>query len=109
VAIGRPVTELFVREIYPLPESVRASSEYRRLFAVIGAVWGLYFLCRAGVRGIAFVTLSKELYLAVVAASDVPFLLGLLAWSVWFGARRLRRSGHWPAIVAAADAAPNPR
>jgi hypothetical protein len=107
VAIRRPVTELFAREIYPLPDSVRGSPEYRRLFGVIGAVWGLYFLCRAAVRGVAFVTLSKELYLAVVAASDVPFLLGLLVWSVWFGARRLRRSEHWPAIVAAAGAAPN--
>jgi intracellular septation protein A len=109
VAIRRPITELFSREIFPLPDSVRASADYRRLFAVIGAVWGVYFLCRAAVRGIAFVTLSKELYLAVVAASDVPFLIALLAWSVWFGARRLRESEHWPAIVAAAEAAPSPR
>lgn len=101
VAIGRPVTELFAREIYPLPDTVRASGEYRRLFALIAAVWGAYFLLRAGVRLVAFVTLRKELYLVVVAVSDVPFLLGILAWSVWFGARRLRRSEHWPAIVAA--------
>jgi intracellular septation protein A len=102
VAIRRPVTELFAREVYPLPDAVRASPDYRRLFGVIGTVWGLYFLLRAAVRLVAFLTLSKDLYIAVVAASDVPFLLGLLAWSVWFGARRLRRSEHWPAIVAAA-------
>jgi intracellular septation protein A len=105
VAIRRPVTELFAREVFPLPDSVRTSPEYRRLFAVIGAVWGAYFLARAAVRLAAFLTLSKDLYLAVVAVSDVPFLLGLLAWSVWFGARRLRRSEHWPEIVAAADPA----
>jgi intracellular septation protein A len=109
LAIHRPITEVFARDVFPLPDGVRASPEYRRLFTLIGAVWGTYFLCRAAVRGIAFVTLSKELYLAVVAASDVPFLLGLLAWSVWFGARRLRDSEHWPAIVAAAEAAPGAR
>jgi intracellular septation protein A len=100
VAVRRPVTELFAREIFPVPDSVRESPEYLGMFALIGVVWGSYFLLRAAVRLVAFLTLSKNAYLAVVAASDVPFLLGVLAWSVWFAGRRMRSSEHWATIVA---------
>ena len=82
VAIGRPVTELFAREIYPLPDSVRTSPEYRRLFGVIGTVWGLYFLARALVRLSALLTLGTDRYVLVSALTDAPFLIALLAWSV---------------------------
>jgi intracellular septation protein A len=101
VAIRRPVTELFAREIYPVPDSVRESSEYRGMFGLIGIVWGAYFLLRGAVRLAAFETLSKDAYIAVVAASDVPFLLAVLAWSVYFARRRMRASPHWAAIVSA--------
>jgi hypothetical protein len=108
VAIGRPVTELFAREIFPVPGSVRESREYRGMFGRIGLVWGSYFLARGAVRLAAFLTLSKDAYLAVVAVSDVPFLLAVLAWSVWFAARRMRRSEHWATIVNAQAAAGRP-
>jgi intracellular septation protein A len=101
VAIRRPVTELFAREIYPVPDSVRESPEYRGMFSLIGIVWGAYFLLRGAVRLAAFETLSKDAYIAVVAASDVPFLLAVLAWSVYFARRRMRASPHWAAIVSA--------
>jgi intracellular septation protein A len=105
VAIGRPVTELFAREIFPVPDSIRAAPEYRGLFRTITLVWGAYFLLRGCVRLAAFLALSKDAYLAVVAASDVPFLLGVLAWSVWFSARRMRRLGLDPAEFAPASRA----
>ena len=34
----------------------------------------------------------------VVAVSDVPFLLVLLAWSVWYGSRTLRRELELTAV-----------
>jgi hypothetical protein len=108
VAIGRPVTELFAREILPVPGSVRASPEYRGMFGLVGVVWGAYFLARGAVRLAAFLTLSKDAYLAVVAVSDVPFLLAVLAWSVWFAVRRMRRSEHWATIVGAQAEAGRP-
>ncbi|MDQ6914199.1 MAG: DUF3159 domain-containing protein [Actinomycetota bacterium] len=108
VALRRPVTELFAREIFPVPDSVRESPEYRGMFALMAGVWGAYFLLRGAVRAAAFLTLSKEGYLAVVAISDVPFLLGVLAWSVWFAGRRMRQSPHWATIVSAQAAAGRP-
>jgi intracellular septation protein A len=102
VLLGRPVTELFAREILPVPESVRTSPEYRGMFNLIAVVWAAYFYLRGAVRLVAFLTLSKDLYIAVVAVSDVPFLLGLLVWSVRFGARRLRDSDQWEEIERAA-------
>jgi uncharacterized membrane protein len=87
----RPLTEFFATEIYPLPEAVRRHPAYRRTHRVITLAWGLYFLTRAGVRLLAFVSLSSSGYVLVVALSDVPFLLALLAWSVWYAARSLRR------------------
>ena len=108
VLLGRPVTELFARDVFPVPDSVRASPEYRGLFGSIGLVWGLYFLLRAGVRLAAFETLSKDAYLAVIALSDVPFLLALLAWSMWFAARRMRLTDNWATILAAQSVAERP-
>lgn len=102
VAIGRPVTELFAREIFPVPDAIRTAPEYRAMFRTITLVWGAYFLLRGCVRLAAFLTLSKDGYIAVVAGSDVPFLLGVLAWSVWFSARRMRRLGLDPADFAPA-------
>ncbi|MDX6673454.1 MAG: hypothetical protein QOH11_872 [Solirubrobacteraceae bacterium] len=87
----RPLTEFFATEIYPLPEAVRRHPVYRRTQRVITLAWGGYFLARAGVRLLAFVSLSSSGYVLVVALSDVPFLLALLAWSVWYAARSLRR------------------
>ncbi len=103
VVLRRPVTELFAREIYPVPDSVRESADYRAMFGLIAVVWGTYFLLRGLVRLAAFLTVSKDAYVAVVAVSDVPFLLGVLAWSVWFAGRRMRRSDQWGAIVDVAS------
>ncbi len=57
---------------------------------ILTVTWGAYFLARALVRLAAFETLSTDAYVLVVALSDVPFLIALLAWSVAFTARRFR-------------------
>jgi intracellular septation protein A len=100
LALGRPLTELFAAEVYPLPDDLRAHPAYRRTQRIITSAWGLYFLTRACVRLLAFVSLTKSGYVVVVAVSDVPFLLGLLAWSVWYANRRLRREPAFAAALA---------
>jgi intracellular septation protein A len=91
VVAGRPLTELFADEVYPMPEHLRQLPVYRAALRRVAIVWGAYFLLRAGVRLLAFATLSTNAYVLVVALSDVPFLIALLGWSVWFTTRTVRR------------------
>jgi hypothetical protein len=63
-------------------------------------VWGTYFLLRAAVRLAALLTLSTNRYVLVVALSDVPFLLGLLAWSVYYTVGAFRDSEQWSGLFA---------
>ena len=48
----------------------------------ITLVWGAYFLARALVRLTALLTLSTNNFALVIALSDAPFLIAILAWSV---------------------------
>jgi hypothetical protein len=64
-------------------------------------VWGVYFLGRAAVRLVALLTLSTNHYVLVVALSDVPFLIVLLAWSVRQTMSAFRRSEQWSALFGA--------
>jgi hypothetical protein len=70
-------------EIYPLPQVMRESDTFQDAMRTITAVWGLYFLARATVRLTALLTLNTDLYALVIALSDAPFLIAILAWSVY--------------------------
>jgi hypothetical protein len=72
----------------------------------VTAVWGIYFLARALVRLTALLTLSTDRYVLVTALSDAPFLVAILAWSVYYTARVFRRSPQWAPVIAAAEASP---
>src|ERR1700704_1655398 len=89
--VRRPLTGFFAAELFPLPDELRRHPVFLHTQRVITLAWGVYFLARAGVRLVAFESLSSSGYVLVVALSDVPFLLALLAWSVWYGSRALRR------------------
>lgn len=66
-------------------------------------VWGIYFLARGLVRLAALLTLSTNEYALVVGLSDAPFLIALLAWSVYYTVGVFRRSEEWGPIIAAAE------
>ena len=102
----RPFASWFAEEIYPLPQEVQDSETFQRAMRTITAVWGTYFLARALVRLTALLTLSTDRYVLVAALSDAPFLVGILAWSVYYTSRSLRRSEQWGPLIAAAEAAP---
>lgn len=83
LARGHPFASWFAAEIYPLPRQTRESDTFQDAMRTITAVWGLYFLARATVRLTALLTLSTNLYALVIALSDAPFLIAILAWSVY--------------------------
>jgi intracellular septation protein A len=103
LALGRPLAEFFVREIYPFPPEVRESETYRATFRRITLVWGVYFLLRAAVRLVVVIVASVDVYVAVAVATEVPLVL-LLVWSVVYSLRRFRQSEEWgPALAALAE------
>jgi hypothetical protein len=102
----RPFASWFAEEVYPLPPQVRDSETFRRAMRTITVLWGIYFLARALVRLTALLTLSTNGYVLVAALSDAPFLVAILAWSVYYTSRALRRSAQWGPLIAAAAASP---
>jgi hypothetical protein len=108
LATERPFASWFASEVYPFPDEARESETFRTAMRTITLAWGVYFLARAGVRLTALLTLSTDRYVLVAALSDAPFLIALLAWSVYFTTRAFRRSPEWAPLIAAAEAAPTP-
>jgi hypothetical protein len=101
IALGRPFAALFASEVYPQAEQVRESALFQETMRTITLVWGVYFLARGLVRVLALLTLSTNAYLLVAAAIDAPFLVGLLAWSVYYAAGALARDPSATALAAA--------
>jgi hypothetical protein len=100
LARGRPFASWFAGDIYPLPQEMQASDTFRSAMYTITAVWGIYFLVRAFVRLAALLTLSTDRYVLVAALSDAPFLIAILAWSLYYTAAAFRNSADWGPVVA---------
>jgi hypothetical protein len=96
----RPFASWFARDVYPFPDEARESETFRAAMRTI--------LARAGVRLTALLSLSTDRYVLVAALSDAPFLIALLAWSVYYTTRAFRRSPEWAPVIAAAEASPAP-
>jgi intracellular septation protein A len=101
---ARPFIARFSADVYTLPDALRESDAYRAAMRRLTIVWGCYFLLRAVVRTAALLTLSTDSYALVIALSDAPFLVALLAWSVYHTAGVFRRSPQWAPLIAAAEA-----
>lgn len=89
---NRPFASWFVGDVYRFPNEVRESVTFRRAMRRITLVWGVYFLIRGLVRLGALLTLSTDSYALVIALTDAPFLIALLAWSVRDTLSLFRRS-----------------
>jgi hypothetical protein len=103
---GRPISSWIAADVYQFTEEMRQSDTFGRVMRRVTAVWGTYFLLRAAVRLAALLTLSTNRYVLVVALSDVPFLLALLAWSVHHTVAAFRSSEQWSALFAGATPVP---
>jgi hypothetical protein len=106
LATARPFASWFAGEIFPLPQAMRESRTFLDAIRTITVVWGVYFVARALVRLTALLTLGTDRYVLVAALSDAPFLIALLAWSVYHTVGAFRRSAQWGPLLAAAEASP---
>jgi hypothetical protein len=103
LATARPFASWFASEVYPFPAEALESETFHAAMRTITVVWGIYFLARAGVRLTALLSLSTDRYVLVAALSDAPFLVALLAWSVYYTTRAFRRSPEWAPVIEAAE------
>jgi hypothetical protein len=103
VALRRPLAALLASEFYPFTEEMRASETFRHAMLIVTVVWGAYFAVRGLVRLAALLVLERESYVLVVALTDAPFLIALLAWSVYYTGATFRRSPQWAPLIAAAE------
>jgi hypothetical protein len=92
VVIGRPLAGVFANETYPLPAEIRALPAVRRTFAHISLVWGGYLLSRSAFRLFVLLHYSVDVYVVANVATAGPMIAGLMAWSFWYGLRRIRRA-----------------
>jgi hypothetical protein len=103
LATQRPFASWFAADVYPFPREVLESQTYRQAMRRITLVWAVYFFLRGLVRLTALLTLSANSYALVVALTDAPFLIALLAWSVYHSVGTFRRSAEWGPMIAAAE------
>ena len=105
VLLGRPVTALFAREIYPLPPEVLESETYLQVFRRITLAWVTYFFICAGVRLTVLLLASVDVYVVVSALTGAPFIVAMLVWSIRYSVRSFRESAEWGPALAELDAA----
>jgi intracellular septation protein A len=105
LAAGRPITAWIASDVFPFTPEMRESGTFQEAMRTICAVWGTYFLVRAALRLTALLTLSTDNYVLVLAISDAPFLIGLLAWSVHNTLGAFRSSEQWAHLLTAEEAA----
>jgi uncharacterized membrane protein len=100
VAISRPVIGASARDTYPFPPQVAESATFRHVFGRLSVVWGVYFLLRAGVRLAGLRTGHINTILVVNTVTDFPFVIGLIAYSTWYGVHGFRKSKEWGPLIA---------
>jgi hypothetical protein len=95
IAVGRPLAGIFVRETYPFPSEVRASSTFRQVFSRVSLVWGVCLLLRGAIRLLALSWRNVDLFILINIATGIPFTAALMAWSLGYSVRGFQRSEEW--------------
>ena len=104
----RPFASWFAEDVYPFPDEMRESETFTSAMRRVTLVWGAYFWTRGLVRVAALLTLSTDRYALVIALTDAPFLVALLAWSVYHTTTVFRASELWAPVMMAAERAGAP-
>jgi hypothetical protein len=91
VAVGRPLVGVFARELFPMPEDIRASEEYRRLTGTLSLVFGTSILVRGAVRYVLLRGGSIDGYLLLTVLTGPPVTGATIVWGLWFSRRALAR------------------
>jgi len=103
---GRPLAAWVAADVYPFTPEMRSSETFSEVMRTVTLVWGCYFLARASVRLTALLSLSTDSYVLVIALTEVPFLVALLAWSVHYTTATFRRSEQWSVLFVGVPAVP---
>jgi len=92
--LGRPLLAQYARRLYPIPPDVRASSTFRRAFLIASAAWLGGHALRAVLRLWLLANLPLEPYLIADTVAGWPINLSLVAFTMWYPLRELRRAGY---------------
>ena len=98
--LRRPITAAPARDAFPFPPEVSEARTFNSVFGRLALVWGVYFLVRATVRFAALRTGHVETILLVNVASDLPLVIGLLVFSIWYSVRGFRIGAEWGPAIA---------
>jgi len=91
VLIGRPLIAVFAQVWYPFPPEFRASTPYRREFAMQSLVWAVFCFARAALRLAALLGSGVGGFILVSIVTGAPFFFALVAWGVWHARRAFSR------------------
>jgi hypothetical protein len=91
VVVGRPLISVFARELFPIPDEIRATGEYRRLTGTLSLVFGGTILLRAAIRAVQLVNGSVDGFVLVTVLTGPPVSVAMIAWGLWFSRRALAR------------------
>lgn len=92
---GRPLAGTFASEMVQLPDEVKASATYRRVFGRISLAWGLFLVGRAVLRWVALTGGGIDAFVLVNLLTGAPLMPLMISWSIWYGIRGFRRSEEW--------------
>ena len=90
-AIGRPLVGVFARELFPIPEDIRATDGFRRLTGNLSLVFGVSILVRGVIRFFQLRGGSIDGYLVVSLLTGPPITALTIAWGLWYSRRALAR------------------
>jgi intracellular septation protein A len=87
IALRRPLVGVLAGAWYPFPAWFRAGDAFRREFSLQSAVFGVFYVARAGLRLWALLATGVGGFVAVSVLTGSPLVLVLIAWGVWHARR----------------------
>ncbi|HVT21795.1 MAG TPA: hypothetical protein VHE57_10440 [Mycobacteriales bacterium] len=96
VALGKPLAATFAREIFPVPEEIQATDDYRVVFRRVSLWFGIFFAVAAAIQLVVLLILGVGAFVAVRVV-DAVSILAMIAWSVHYITGKL---GQYLTLVA---------
>ena len=88
VAIGKPLAALFAREVFPIDEETRASTEFHSVFRHVSLVFGTFFLGFAVVQLAVLAVVGVDAFVALRVV-DAASILALIVYAVRYAVDHL--------------------
>jgi hypothetical protein len=100
VAIGKPLAGTFAREVFPVPEEIQATDDYRTVFRRVSLWFGIFFVVAGAVQLVVLLALGVGAFVAVRIV-DAFAILTMIVWSVRYVTDKL---GQYLDLLTPADA-----